>query len=142
MTIRSNYKRRNFSTKQEISSHKVSRLAFNFSFFTKDKDYNLNSKLITHKVKNKLLEKILSLSEEDKVIILNRSKEQGLELLPEDEVNLRVNPEFKSSGRFANCEEDYWIFRLNKLGRVVGKINKNIFYILAIDVKFDLYNHG
>lgn len=33
-------------------------------------------------------------------------------------------------------------FQLSKKERVIGKINENIFYILAVDPKFDLYQHG
>ncbi|EFR61246.1 hypothetical protein LBJG_01772 [Lactobacillus jensenii 1153] len=72
---------------------------------------------------------------------MNRSKEQGLELMPEDQVKLRIKQEFKTSGRYDECDDDYWVFRLSKKGRVIGKISDNIFYILAVDPKFDLYKH-
>ncbi|AEG39886.1 MAG: Hypothetical protein LKU_00647 [Lactobacillus kefiranofaciens] len=42
---------------------------------TKQKDYNLKSKKLSKSVKVKLLEQISSLSEDDKVIILNRPKD-------------------------------------------------------------------
>lgn len=110
---------------------------------TNSVQYNLekNNKNVDKKIRLKLLEKIALLSQEDKVLVLNYSKIQGLESIPEDKVNLRVNPEFKSSGRYAECEDDYWVFRLSTKGRVIGKISDNIFYILAIDPKFDLYKH-
>lgn len=143
MTIRSKRNARpKFPKKQKIQSHN-SRLSFNFSFMTKANHYNLdkNNNHVDEKIRLKLLEKIMSLSEADKVVIANRHKSQGLELIPEDQVKLQVNSEFKSSGRYDDCEDDYWFFRLSKKGRVIGKISENIFYILAIDPKFDLYKH-
>lgn len=131
-----------FPEKASIKKHHVSRLAFNFSFLTQEKDYSLKSRKISKDVKLKLLERISSLSEEDKVLIMNRPKEQGLEPLPEEVVNLHINSDFKKSGRYDECDEYYWVFRLSKKGRVIGKINENIFYILAIDPKFKLYKHG
>lgn len=137
-----NFSGADFPSQASISKHHISRLAFNFSFLTKQKDYNLRSKKLGKSVKAKLLEQISSLSEDDKVIILNRPKDQGLELLPEEMVKLRINSEFKSSGRYDECDDNYWVFRLSKKGRVIGKMNDNIFYILAIDPKFDLYQHS
>lgn len=132
----------NFPKRPQIKHH-TSRLAFNFSFLTNATQYNLkkNNKNVNNKIRLKLLEKIATLSEEDKVLILNRPKEQGLELLPEEQVKLRINQEFKDSGRYEECDDNYWVFRLSKKGRVIGKISDNIFYILAVDPKFDLYKH-
>lgn len=132
----------NFPARLQIKHH-TSRLAFNFSFLTNATQYNLkkNNKNVNNKIRLKLLEKIATLSEEDKVLILNRSKDQGLELLPEEQVKLRINQEFKDSGRYEECDDNYWVFRLSKKGRVIGKISDNIFYILAVDPKFDLYKH-
>ena len=113
------------------------------TFLTNATQYNLkkNNKNVNNKIRLKLLEKIATLSEEDKVLILNRPKDQGLELLPEEQVKLRINQEFKDSGRYEECDDNYWVFRLSKKGRVIGKISDNIFYILAVDPKFDLYKH-
>lgn len=144
MEIQSNnFKGHKFPKKPQIKEHHSSRLAFNFSFLTNSSQYNLekNSKNVDKAIKLKLLEKIAFLSQEDKTLILGYSKEQGLESIPENQVRLRVNQEFKASGRYAECDNDYWVFRLSKKGRVIGKISDNIFYILAIDPKFDLYKH-
>lgn len=132
----------NFPKRAQIKHH-TSRLAFNFSFLTSATQYNLkkNNKNVNNKIRLKLLEKIATLSEEDKILVLNRPKEQGLELMPEEQVKLRVNQEFKDSGRYDECDDDYWVFRLSKKGRVIGKISDNIFYIQAVDPKFDLYKH-
>lgn len=145
MKIKSNnFKSPSFPKQTKITAHHTSRFAFNFSFLTKDSKYNLDSrgKTITNKVKLKLLERVYQLSQEDIVKILGYSKKQGLEKIPEDEVKLRVHSDFKSSNRYKECEDDYWVFRLGKLGRVIGKKNANIFYVMSIDASFDQYNHG
>ena len=90
----------------------------------------------------KLLERIYQLSQEDIVRILGYDKQQGLEQIPEEKVRLRIHPEFKSSKRYDECDDDFWVFRLGKLGRVIGKKNKNLFYVMSIDASFDQYNHG
>lgn len=84
---------------------------------------------------------VLGISFFPDTLVLGYPKAQGLESIPEDQVSLRVNQEFKDSGRYNECEDDYWIFRLSTKGRVIGKISNNIFYILAVDPKFDLYKH-
>lgn len=123
-----------------IKKYQDQRLTFNFSFLTEDKNYNLCQ--CNKQVRSKLVEKIESLSQEDTVAILGRKKETGLEKIPNDEITkLRVHNVFKDT-RENECNKDFWVFRLSKLGRVIGKMNKNIFYILAIDTKFKLYNHG
>lgn len=117
--------------------------AFNFSFLTRDKRYNLdkNNNSIDKNVQAKLLEKIEKLSIEEISVVLGWAKEQGLEQLPDNVVSLSINPFFSSSGRLEEYGDVYWVFRLNDKGRVIGKINRNIFYILAIDTKFNLYKH-
>lgn len=143
MKIKANYQGPEFPDRSKIARARHDRFVFNFSFLTKDKDYNLSkdSKSVNSKVKVKLLERIEALSQEEKTVVLNLPREQGLERLPEEEVSIRVNAEFRSSGRWEECNHYFWIFRLNKLGRVIGTINDNVFYILAIDTKFDTYKH-
>jgi hypothetical protein len=119
------------------------RFTFNFSFITSDKKYSLSGRSKTDaKVHKKLLEKIEALSKEDKAVIMGLTKEQGIEAIPVDEVKFRLNREFISSQRSKDGGDLYWVFRLNTLGRVIGKIYDNIFYVLAIDTTFDAYDHG
>lgn len=118
------------------------RFAFNFSFLTKDQKYSLaGMRRSGGKAHQKLVEKIEFLSQADKVEIYHLPRESGLEKLPADQVQLRLNPEFTATHRDDGLADVYWIFRLNKLGRVLGKINDNIFYVMAVDTKFDLYAH-
>lgn len=116
------------------------RMTFNFSFITKTSRYDLKH-IDNKKVKDALLKKIEELSGFDKTTLLSLKKKQGLERIEENDLSRT----FKKSGVFHKREKDclagYWVFRISSLGRVLGKINQNIFYILAIDTHFDLYDH-
>lgn len=129
--------------KVKIRKHHEERLAFNFSFLTQNAKYNLDhrSKTINQKVRLKLIEQIYQLSQDDIVTVIGSRKALGLEKMPEAAVRLSMHPEFKRSERYDECEPDYWVFRLGKLGRVIGKKNGNIFYIMSIDASFDQYQH-
>ncbi|MFJ6963501.1 MAG: hypothetical protein ACIRZ3_01450 [Limosilactobacillus fermentum] len=111
---------------------------------TKESKYNLDSRgnTINKKVRLKLLERIYQLSQDDTVRILGLNKKQGLEKIPEEKVRLRINSDFKSSNRYKECDDYLWVFRLANLGRVIGKKNDNIFYVMSIDASFDQYDHG
>ena len=133
------------SPQQEIKTIMVKRyphqrLTFNFSLITPDKNYDLKNR--EKKLKLKLVQVLENLSQEDKVALLARAKNNGLEKISKNEIkSLRLHSEFQHE-RNSDCEEGFWIFRLSKNGRVVSKINRNLFYILAIDSKFKLYDHG
>lgn len=145
MKIKSkNFQSPSFPKKTKIKLHHTSRFAFNFSFLTKDSKYNLDNRgnTINSKVRLKFLERICQLSQEDIVKVLGYNKKQGLEKITEAEVRLRIHSDFKSSDRYKECEDDYWVFRLGSLGRVLGKKNSNIFYVMSIDATFDQYDHG
>ncbi|AYM02129.1 hypothetical protein [Levilactobacillus yiduensis] len=124
------------------SPHNKQRLAFNLSFVTSNRKYNFSGKHFDKSIKNKFVEKMIRLSNDDLVTILGWSKESGIENLPDHIVKLAVNSEFVASGRAATCLTGMWIFRLAKSGRVIGKIKGTTFYVLAIDTTFDLYQHG
>lgn len=115
------------------------KFTFNFSFITNKKDYDISHR--EPKVKKKLLDKLEFLSSHDIVAIMALPKEQGIEIMAEDDVDISPNSDFISSGRADKAQDGYYIFRLNQLGRVIGKVIENIFYITAIDTKFDLYKH-
>lgn len=144
MMIRSNYSGPEFPKKTRIRQHHTSRFAFNFSFLTQDSKYNLDkrSKTINQRVRLKLLDRIRELSQDEIPAVLGYDKYQGLEKMPESQVRLSIHPGFKKSKRYNECEDDYWVFQLGKLGRVIGKKNSNIFYVMSIDASFDQYDHG
>lgn len=142
LQITSTYERRNID-KAIINKPPVERFAFNLSFLTPDKKYNLEGKQVEKKHRLKLLNKIYSLSQRDIVeLVSHDDKRNGLEQIPESEMrDLRIDPVFKRT-RYNSCEENYWVFRLSNQGRVIGKKYKKIFYIMSIDTKFKQYNHG
>lgn len=141
--IKTNYHGQGLSKKTGIKKFQPNRFAFNFSFLTPDRKYNLNrrSKTVTKRVRLKLIDRIYQLSQNDIVTILNYDRKQGLERIPESAVKLSIHPGFISSHRYDNCEDDYWVFRLGNVGRVIGKKNNNIFYLMSIDASFDQYHH-
>ncbi|MFD1455028.1 hypothetical protein ACFQ44_04905 [Levilactobacillus lanxiensis] len=118
------------------------RFAFNFSFVTQNDKYGFSGKHFDKTIKNKFVEKLIRLSTADLVTVFGWPKSMGLENMAESDVKLAVNPAFERSGRQQNCLAGMWIFRLAKSGRVIGKINGTIFYVLAVDTTFDLYKHG
>lgn len=138
-----NFQGPSFPKQTQIKKKHTSRFTFNLSFLTKDTKYNLDrrSKTINQRVRLKFLERIYQLSQDDIVVILGYDKRLGLEKMPEDEVRLRMHPDFKVT-RYEECEDDYWVFQLGKLGRVIGKKNGNVFYVMSIDASFDQYDHG
>lgn len=115
------------------------KLSFNFSFLTNDKKYNFN--YLSKELKAKLVDKIQFLSSDDFVVVSNWDKNQGLEQIAENQINISIHPEFISSGRDELCGEKFWIFRLSSKGRVIGKLKDKTFFILSVDTSFDQYNH-
>lgn len=144
LKVSSPYKGYSLQGKHEIRSAHKEYLTFNFSFLSDDPDHNLdkNNKTINKRVRLKLLEKIANLSSRNIVEVLNLRREEGFERIDEDQVSISVNKKFIQSKRHLECDDGYWIFRLNDLGRVIGRKNENIYYLLAIDTKFEMYSHG
>lgn len=141
LNIKSSYDPTEKFKNPKIEKAPQERIAFNFSFLTPDKKYNYEGSS-DKKMKLKLLDKIYFLSQKDMIDLLSHDdKYSGLEKLDESEVKVRINPEFKKK-RYNLCEDGFWIFQLNRLGRVIGKKYKNIFYIMSIDTKFKQYSHG
>lgn len=128
----------------KITHHSSQRLVFNFSFLTKDNKYNLdkNNKKISKEIKAKVLERMYQLSVVDKVTVLGYDKVQGLEKIHETKIkSLNPHPDYEDYKIKEECGEDCWIFRISKKGRVIGKMNDNIFYIIKIDTDFKSYKH-
>lgn len=119
-----------------------SKLTFNFSFLTHDKKYNFNNHGFNKNVKSTFLNTLLRLSSDDLIAIFNYPKETGLERIDESEMHFSSNAEFVNSDRDKDCLDGLWVFRMNKKGRVIGKIQNTTFYIMCIDTSFDVYDHG
>ena len=112
-------------------------IPFNFSYLISDKKYNHTQ--MEYKVHKKLLERICTLSTHDFVTVKSWKKEEGFEKLKIKKLNPPTP--FITSGRDEKAGPEFWVFRLNKLGRVVCKRIETTFYIIAIDTTFDLYDH-
>lgn len=144
MKVKKKYRpNKSFPPKVNIEKHHDKRYAFNFSYITRDDEYCLSkdNKYLTNKVRAKFIERICKLSEQDVVSLCFTGKKQGIEKIKESSVSLNILPEFKSSGRYDECESDFRVFRLSTKGRVIGKVNDNIFYIMGVDARFDSYKH-
>lgn len=116
------------------------KIAYNFSYLSKDKDYILDKS--DKKEKIKLLERMLYFSNMDKIEATGLDKRKGFELIEESECKAHIDSEFKKSGRDDECENKLYIFRLGRDARVIGKFNDNILYILFIDKHLKAYDHG
>jgi len=127
--------------KRKILNFEPDRLAFNFSFITRDRKYGFDGKGFTKVVKGQMFDKMVRLSSERYNAILGWPKRLGLENLPEKEVAVAVHPDFTRSLRHLDCLPGFWIFRISDTGRIIGRIQEKTFYILAVDTKFKLYKH-
>lgn len=124
------------------------RLSFNFSFLTKNNDYNLNSSTFTGEIAKILFNRISSLSQHDVMSATALGKRLGLELVKKfggrDKIgSLKLHEKFGEE-RTNLCNEGYWIFRLCPNNnpyesRVLGKIIDHTFYIMFIDCEHVLY---
>ncbi|KRM03820.1 hypothetical protein [Lentilactobacillus farraginis] len=145
MTKRFSFKKEQAShtTKIRIPSHFTpSKLTFNFSFLTHDKKYNFNNLGFNKNVKSVFLNALLRLSSDDLVAVYGYPKETGLEKIAESEIHFSLSTEFIESNRDKDCLDGFWVFRMNKKGRVIGKIQDKTFYIMCIDTSFSTYEHG
>ncbi|MBS9337330.1 hypothetical protein G6R30_02490 [Fructobacillus sp. S1-1] len=71
---------------------------------------------------------------------MNRPKEQGVEFI--ERLKHVITPEeFIQTEREKECDDKFCVVRISKKGRLIGKLNGNLFYVLAVDTKFDLYDH-
>lgn len=130
----------NSSTKLDVAKRmmRYDKMSFNFSFLTNDKQFNLDTlQPVNHK---KLLNKLQLLSAHNITKVKLLPREQGIEFIESLKKSITIT-EFRSSGRFDECDNNYCVFRISNNGRVIGKLNNNLFYVLAIDTKFSLYDH-
>lgn len=130
----------NSSTKLDVAKRmmRYDKMSFNFSFLTNDKQFNLDTlQPVNHK---KLLNKLQLLSAHNITKVKLLPREQGIEFIESLNKSITIT-EFRSSGRFDECDNNYCVFRISNNGRVIGKLNNNLFYVLAIDTKFSLYDH-
>lgn len=130
-------KNSNAGEKVRLKKRHSEYIVFNFSFI----DKNLGLDRLETRTAKKFFERIGSLSTLSIDKLLQIKKEQGLEFVPDKQVKLTVSQEFMQSGRHHDCHKDMCVFRLNKEGRVIGKLQDNIFYVLGVDTDFKAYKH-
>ena len=116
-------------------------LKFNFSYLVYDENFKEEYKL-------QFLQRIMELSDVPYTIILNRPKNISFEFEDKDKLNIKKQIPNKFNERFE--EKQYnnklAIMRLYTnnnpiVGRIIGVIIKNIFYIFFIDIGGNLYEH-
>ncbi|MCZ9311620.1 hypothetical protein PAF15_06660 [Weissella koreensis] len=119
---------------------KYEKIIFNFSFLTNDKKFNIEG--LEPNIHRMLLNKMVNLSIDDFINIKALPKKQGLEVIPSN--SFKINPmttNFSNTHRNEFYKDKYWVFRLSNQARVIGVMNRTIFYIFAIDTKFKMYKH-
>ncbi len=115
-------------------------MIFNYSFIS----YGLDD--LTQEEKAALFDRIIDLSSQEYLLISQRRKNTGLELIEENQINKQIPKGFLDSNSHRKFPGKYSVFRLYPNnnptnGRVIGVFIKYIFYIFYIDPKGKLYNH-
>ena len=125
----------------KISDTFLEKLTFNFSFISKN--YSVDYKNLDKSNARSVLKKLVKASCVDYEVLLEQN---NIEYIPKEKMRedmMSIPPEFKRTGRYDKCSTNYVVIKGSDL-RIIGKINpiSKIFYILAIDVNFELYDHG
>lgn len=113
-------------------------IKFNLSYAKSDKNFEA-------KYKAQLLDRMIFLSSELYISVLNWDKSIGLEF-EEIKMNKNIPKKFEDRFRSKEYNNKLAIIRLypnnNPIcARIVGAIIKNVFYIFYIDTKNKLYKH-
>lgn len=127
--------------KIKISDIFLEKLTFNFSFISKK--YSIEHKNFSKNIAKAVLKKLVNASESGYEVLLEHNNAETIAPKKVRESMMSIPNEFYTSGRDKKCSKVYYVIKGPNL-RIIGKINpsSNIFYILAIDTKFELYNHG
>lgn len=123
------------------------RLAFNFSFLTKDGQYNLDNSYFKDTVAKQFLDRLHELSVVTKVEVFLMDKQHGIEKYsPSKNDRLYSKADHRGFGKKRQklSGDTYFIFRLFPNNhpipcRVIGKIIDETFYVMYIDCKHELY---
>ncbi len=116
-------------------------IKFNFSYIVYDDNFEDEHQL-------QFLKRMRELSADTYNVIRNRDKKIGLEFLEINELGIKKQIPCKFAERFES--KDYnnklaimRIYTNNNpiVGRVIGVIIKNVFYIFFIDIGGNLYSH-
>ncbi|WP_340032481.1 hypothetical protein NSQ20_11480 [Paenibacillus sp. FSL K6-1122] len=133
-------------SRSDITNSKPTHIKFNFSFITANNEFCFENGEFNDAHKLKLLERILTLSQETLVTVLNYKKNIGIEFIPKEQCReVGYNPRFTDAEhRKKEVDGKYAVFRIyqnnNPLpSRAIGKLINNVFYILFIDLNHKMY---
>lgn len=125
----------------KVSDVFLKKLTFNFSFISEK--YSVEYKNLSKDNARVVLNKLVNASKFGYEVLLEQNNAECIQ--PEDmkKTMMSVPEEFYKTGRDGKCSKSYYVIKGSDI-RIIGKINQhsNIFYILAIDTKFELYDHG
>lgn len=117
--------------------------SFSFEYLTNQSKFNFeyfkHDKTACEKAQAALIEKILLLSTFKWKELDNFSKKIGFELLPKNEVKVKLNHINKE------VPEQFMVFRFFKEKyRIIGfkESNNPIYFIVGFDFDYEAYNHG
>ncbi|MBO5005360.1 MAG: hypothetical protein J6D03_09055 [Clostridia bacterium] len=113
-------------------------IKFNFSYISYDDNFE-------DKYKIQLFNRMRQLSSQPYITVLNWDKKIGLEF-EEIQINKKVPQNFSDRFQSKEYNNKFAIMRLYTnnnpiLGRIIGVIIKNVYYIFFIDIGGNLYKH-
>lgn len=134
-------------SRSDISNSKPTHIKFNFSFITSNNNYCFENDEFDDNHKLTLISRMISLSKENLTTIYAYPKNIGIEMLPKSRLReVSFNPRFNDAEyRKKEADGKFAVFRLysnnNPLpSRIIGKLINNVFYILYIDLKHQMYD--
>lgn len=145
--IKFKQKDNNKISKNDIKNNKPTHLKFNYSFITNNNRYSYKNEEFNGDHKLNFLNRIFQLSEKELIEIMAYSKNIGLEFIEKKDFkkDIEYNKKFEDvEYRKKETDGKYAIFRLypnnNPLpSRIIGKLINNVFYIMYLDLKHELY---
>ncbi|MCX8721304.1 MULTISPECIES: hypothetical protein [unclassified Lactobacillus] len=127
--------------KIKISDIFLEKLTFNFSFISRK--YSVEYKNLSKDNARIVLNKLVNASKLGYEVLLEQNNAECITPKEMRESMMSIPNEFNQTGRCDKCSKNYFVIKGSGI-RIIGKINpiSNIFYILAIDTKYELYDHG
>lgn len=125
-------------------------LTFNFTFLSSNDEYNFKNPELSDEVRHLIFMRLCEISTIDIVeLTASTGKRRGLEKIStfsrKDKLSkLSLPTEFSNSARYNLAGQGFWIFRLCPNNnpyptRIIGKMINDIFFIMFIDLKHQLY---
>jgi len=153
MANRDNFKIKDQENKKikrnEIGNNRPTHIKFNLSFFTTNNNFSNKNEGFIDEYKLQLYERMVFLSEKELIQVLSYRKNVGFETINKEDFNrndIKYNETFDSvEFRRKESNGKYFIFRLypncNPIpARIIGKLINNVFYVMFIDLKHEMYD--